>query len=270
MDGCKNRRDGHGLSSRCPSCSKGRGQASGSATSGRLRGRRASQRFSGLVRGGLMMGSKEESVGSRGTGAGMFLRRFASRRSRRTAPAGRIAARQSGRRDVPASLRFSEIPARSPGWPHRGPSIGAPGFEPGTFGSQSRRATGLRHTPPNGLSRESGIQGDLSRPRDGLTKKVKPAGPPRYPLPFPPQGLRTPPENRILSRSAKLRTRRIDREIASFQTRRAQYRGRRSRRTGGHSGPHNEWPLGRHRVAPVRGPGFYGPSSRPHSRHRGN
>ena len=27
-------------------------------------------------------------------------------------------------------------------------SIGAPGFEPGTFGSQSRRATGLRHAPP--------------------------------------------------------------------------------------------------------------------------
>ena len=25
--------------------------------------------------------------------------------------------------------------------------IGAPGFEPGTFGSQSRRATGLRHAP---------------------------------------------------------------------------------------------------------------------------
>jgi hypothetical protein len=31
--------------------------------------------------------------------------------------------------------------------PPRGPSIGAPGFEPGTSCSQSRRATGLRYAP---------------------------------------------------------------------------------------------------------------------------
>jgi hypothetical protein len=66
-------------------------------------------------------------------GAGMFLRRFAPRRSRRTAVAGRIAELLSGRRDVPASLRSSEIPAHSPGRPHCGTTIGAPGWSCGGF-----------------------------------------------------------------------------------------------------------------------------------------
>ena len=59
---------------------------------------------------------------------------------------------KSGRPGFPASLRSSEIRSDNtkPGGgknPPPGSSVGAPGFEPGTFGSQSRRATGLRHAP---------------------------------------------------------------------------------------------------------------------------
>jgi hypothetical protein len=126
-------------------------------------------------------------------GAGMFLRRFAPRRSRRTALACRIAELLSGRRDVPASLRSSEIPAHSPGMPHCGTTIGAPGFEPGTFGSQSRRATGLRHTPPNGSRHGLGIRRTPSTPSTasrkgtaGQTTPVpSPLPSPQYSEPFP-------------------------------------------------------------------------------------
>jgi hypothetical protein len=69
-------------------------------------------------------------------------------------PAGRTADHLSGRRDELRSA--SQIPAQSPAGRTADHLIGAPGFEPGTFGSQSRRATGLRHTPLTWLPREFG------------------------------------------------------------------------------------------------------------------
>src|SRR5205823_8286230 len=49
--------------------------------------------------------------------------------------------------------------------------VGAPGFEPGTFWSQTRRATGLRYAPPMFASLKLASPARLSKPPAGTTRR---------------------------------------------------------------------------------------------------